>query len=380
MPVLVNSFIAFSHHDFRYCLSLASVHLDNCFSLAVRTSPNFLLDLNTFLVFGVSNDLNVGFVDNFSVSSGIRICNGYWDLSSYRKFVDGRSWDRYGSGNWHSLELRILNVIDIVLLVVFLYNRLSDDLPSWNRDLFYSGDVLSLDWFYNWLQNDFFVISSVYLHFYLLSLVNRLVNSLVVDFIAGLYNDFLSVVLSVDRILGKRFEIEKLIFSGDKLNVFLVVDDLFLVDRLEVDGLIGVLVFSVDDLFGVLNWFGDVGQIFHSVVSLHYSDCIFKGSDGRLADSLLDDGVSWRSYLNISQNCFITHLGILSHLFSINGSLSLTLLDDRCLDDSLFDDWLRHNFSGDNRLSQHFLLHQGSADHFLCLSNKRASVVDFVSI
>ena len=379
MPVLVDSFIVFSDYDFRYCLGLASVHLYNVWSLAVGACPILFNNL-WFFVFGVSNNLNVCFIDHISVSSGIGVRNGNGNLSSYWKFVDGRSGNWNCSGNWHSLERWILNMVNIILLVVFLYNWLSDDLFSRNSDSFNSGDILSLNGFNNLFQNDFLVISSVDLNFDFFSLNNWLEDSLVVNFVSRFDNDFFSVIVSDDWILGERFEVEKLIFSGNKLNILLVVDYLFLENGLEVDSLVGVFVFSLNNFFSVSHWFGDFGQVFDSVVFLHYFDFILNSQNCWLSNSLFNDGVSRRSNLNISHNCLIAHFSILSHLFSINRSFGLTLLDDWCLDDSLLDNGLRNHFSGDDGLSDYFLFHIRSADNFLSLGNEGLGIVDLVSI
>lgn len=242
-------------------------------------------------------------------------------------------------------------MVNVVLLVVFLHYGLCNDLFSWNGDLFHSSNILSLNWFHYWLQNYFFVIPSVHLHIYFLSLEYWLINSLLVDFVAWLHYDFFSVVLSYHRLFGKRFQIEEFIFRGHELNIFLIIDYLFLINRLEVDGLIWVFVLSVNDLLRVLDWFGDVRKVFYSVVSLHYSHSVFNSHYGGLTDSFLDDGVTRRCNGNISHNSFIVYLSVLSNLFSIDWSLSIGLLDDGSLDNSLFDNRLRNNFSCNNRLS-----------------------------
>lgn len=94
--------------------------------------------------FLVSNNSNVGFVNDLIVSSGIFVRNGNRDFSQHRLFVENGSGYRNRSFNWNSFENGILNVIDIVLLVVFLNNRLCSNLSGRNLNSFISSNVVHL--------------------------------------------------------------------------------------------------------------------------------------------------------------------------------------------------------------------------------------------
>ena len=149
MPIFVDSFVAFSNYNFRHLYFISSIHFCYCFSFAIRTNPYFF-NFNTFFVFSISNNLDISFINDLSISSCVRIWNWNWNLSSDWKLINRRCWNRNSSCYWNSFESWILNMINIILLIIFLYNRLSNDLFSRNWDLFNSGNVLSLNWFNNW--------------------------------------------------------------------------------------------------------------------------------------------------------------------------------------------------------------------------------------
>lgn len=149
-------------------------------------------------------------------------------------------------------------MVNIILLIVLLNNRLSNNLLSWNWNLFYSGNVLSLYWFHYRFKCDLFIISSVYIDFNSFPLDDRLVNSLVIDFFSRFSNDFFPLILSNNWFFGKRLKIQQLIFLWHELNIFFIVNDLFFINWLKVDCLIRLLVFSVYYFLSVLNRLGNI--------------------------------------------------------------------------------------------------------------------------
>lgn len=117
-------------------------------------------------VFGgflISNNSDVGFIDDLIVSSGIFVRNGNRNFSQNGLFVENRSGNGDRSFNGYSLKNGILNVIDIVLLVVLLNNGLCSNLSSRNLDSFISCDVVDLCGFGDVLQLDVFIISSAHI-------------------------------------------------------------------------------------------------------------------------------------------------------------------------------------------------------------------------
>ena len=171
-----------------------------------------------------------------------------------------------------------------------------------------------------------------------------------------------------------------MIFTWNKFNVFLIINYLFLINRLKVNCLIWILIFSINDLFLVLNWLGYIRQIFNSIIFPQYSYSFFNCFNTGLSNSFFDNSVTRTGYGNLSHNSFIVNFSVSGDLLSVNRSFCLTLFDNWCLNDSLSDNWLRNYFSGDYWLSDYFLLDQRLVDYFLCLGDKWSGIVDLVAI
>ena len=126
-------------------------------------------------------------------------------------------------------------MINIILLIVFLNNWLSDDLFSGNLDSFLSSDILNLNWLSDSIQSDFLIITSINFNIDFFSLNNWLNNFLIVNFLTRFDNQFFSIIFPDQRLFGDGFQIHQLIITGNKFNLFSVIDDLFFKNRLKVN-------------------------------------------------------------------------------------------------------------------------------------------------
>lgn len=113
-----------------------------------------------------------------------------WNLSQKWNFLSKWYWNWYSSGERNSSVVWILNVVNVILLVVFLNNWLSDDLLSWNSDSLLSDYVIN-DWlFVNIVQLNLLVSSSVDLEIDVFSLNNWLNELFSVDFFSWSFDGF----------------------------------------------------------------------------------------------------------------------------------------------------------------------------------------------
>lgn len=149
-------------------------------------------------------------------------------------------------------------MINIILLIVFLNNRLSYNLFSGNWNNFFSSYVLNLYRFSHRIKSDFFIISSVDLYVNSFLLNNWLINFLVVDFFSRFDNQLFSIIISNNWLFGERSQIKKLIIGRYKVNLFSVINDLFFVNWLEINFSRRILIFFSDDLFLIVNRFGNI--------------------------------------------------------------------------------------------------------------------------
>ena len=112
------------------------------------------------------------------------------------------NWNWNRSAYWHSLKLRVLNMVDVVLLVVLLDYWLSNNLLSWNLYSLHSCDILCLNRLHYLFKLDILIISSGDLYDNFFSLDDWLEYSLIIDFISRFYNEFFSIIFSYNRFLS----------------------------------------------------------------------------------------------------------------------------------------------------------------------------------
>lgn len=314
-----------------------------------------------------------------SFSLSIRIGNRHRNLSSDWQLVYLRNgnWDR--SANRNSLELWILNMINIILLIVLLHYRLGNDLLTWNFNVFYPCYVLSLNRFYNLFKLNFFIISPVNLNINFFSLIYRLINFLVINLCSRFHQNFLSKIISDNWLLRNWLQVHQLIFLRNELNFFLMLYNLFLINRLEIQLLARLLVLSVYYLLFILNRFVNLSLLNDLVFPPLNSYWIFNSFYIWLHHSFFDDSVSWSSHWYISYNSFILNQWIICHLFSINRSFDVFLFNIWSLKNSLFDDWLRNDSSSYYWLVDNPLLYLGHLKYLLSLCNKWLGIVYLLS-
>lgn len=70
----------------------------------------------------------------------------------------------------------------------------------------------------------------------------------------------------------------------------------------------------------------------------------------------------------------------MSHLFCVNGSFNISFFDDRSLENSLFDNWLRNDFACDDGLVDYFLVHLRNRYRLGFVSDVRLRIIDILVI
>lgn len=184
-------------------------------------------------------------------------------------------------------------MMDISLLNIVLDDRLGDYLMSWNLNGLssLSGIVLSL--FHDWIELYGSVIKSVKLNIDVLSLNDRLDIGVVINFLSWSGDSFSSCSFLNDRLSGDGLSGLILRLSLLELNLFGVVHDRFLVDRLGVDFLRRSLENSVHGFFRKLSRSGlDWGVIDLSLSSVDLKLNVLSEYGG-LIILLSDSGFSW---------------------------------------------------------------------------------------
>lgn len=156
-------------------------------------------------------------------------------------------------------------MVNIVLLIIFLHNRLCYYLLTWNWNTFYSSYVLGLNRLQNRFKLNFLVISSVNLYIHFFSLNDWLVYFLIIDFHTRFYQNFFSKIISYYRLLRNWSQIHQLIFLRNELNLLLVLNYFFLINWLKIQLLSRLLVLSANDLLIVLDGLVDVVLLKNSI-------------------------------------------------------------------------------------------------------------------
>ena len=114
---------------------------------AVRTS--FLFGFFFFFSFLISNNFYISLINNFIVTNRFLVWYWNWNLSNNRNFLYIRSWNGNRSSNSYSIINRILNVVNIVLLKIFLNNWLCNNFFGRNLNSFVSDNIIYLNRFGN---------------------------------------------------------------------------------------------------------------------------------------------------------------------------------------------------------------------------------------
>ena len=126
----------------------------------------------------------------------MRIGNWNWNFSNNGNFLNIRSGYWHSSCHWNFFKNWILYMMNIVLLIVFLNNRLSNEFFSRYLYCFCSIYILNLNSFCNWFKSNFFIRFSIYLQINFLPLNYRLNQSLLINFSTRSNNFFSSLIFS----------------------------------------------------------------------------------------------------------------------------------------------------------------------------------------
>lgn len=327
--------------------------------------------------FGRFSDLSV-----MSVRSVFFVFDWDWDSS------DNFYWSSDCAQNWDIsllfflFKYWVLNMMNIVLIVVLLNIRLSDVLFSWNLNSGSSVNIIDLSIFINVVQLNFFSLSLINSQINILSINNRLDQSLIVDISSRSLYSLNSFWVSDDWSLSNLVQIDNFILFFDEIQFFSLVNNLstqnWLIDNFSSWS---IVVFSLD-LFRVFNRSGNNSVIVDSGISLIDVENFFLEILNRLNISLSVSFFSWYSNGDILSEVLSINNGGSIFSFGYNRSADLFLSDNWSLHNLLSDDRLSDSSSGDN-----WLFNNGSSDFrlrndFLRLSDGRSRVenVSIVSI
>lgn len=169
-----------------------------------------------------------------------------------------------------------------------------------------------------------------------------------------------------------------MVFCRNKLNIFFIIDYLFLIHWLEIYSLVWVLILSGYEFFWVLNRLSNIWQIYHSIIFFDNPYLFFNGSDLRLTYCFLYHSSTWWSDGNLPNYILIRDFSIFGNLFSIYRSIDFSLSNNGSLNYSLLKNWLGYNFSRDYWLSNYFLLNNWLLNHILSLSYNRLGVIHII--
>lgn len=151
----------------------------------------------------------------------------------------------------------------------------------------------------------------------------------------------------------------------------MIIDDLFFINWLIVDLSRWSLILFSDCFFRVLSWSNNFRMIDNIGFSLLNIDCLFDSLQFRLYVSLSNSSSSWYSYWNGSGYSLIINNWSISNLFGVDRSRNFSSSYNWCLNDLLFNDWLRDNFSSDNWLRNNLSFDNRLRNDLLSLSDFR---------
>ena len=202
-------------------------------------------------LFLIPDDFDIGLVDIFGVGNGFLIWNRDGNFSNNRDFLNIGSGNGNCSGDGHLFENGILDMMNIILLIILLNNRLSDEFFSRHLHSFSSGNIIHLDSLNNWLEHNFLIRLSIDLNVDIFPLNDWLNESLILDFSSGSGDGFDSILGSQNGFSSDRIQIHNLIFSRNEFQLLFIIDDFFFINWLEIDFSGGGLVFLGDHFLSV---------------------------------------------------------------------------------------------------------------------------------
>lgn len=262
------------------------------------------------------------------------------DLPDNRNLSQNRCWNRNGSGNGYFFIDWILNMLNIILLVVFLNNRLSDNLFSWNLNCFSSNEIIYLKFFINIIQLNLFIISLLNLEINTLSLYNRLNVSLSIDFSSRFLDSFYPFVLSNNWLSLNGVHIHNSVFLGHELYFFLSINHFSLQNWLVINFSVWSVKVLSNNLFRIVDRLHNLSMVDKLVFSfLDIQNLLLNTVDGlniSLSISLRSRNLNRKSSINI----LIVNDCVSNFLFSVYWSRNFLFSDDRSLNNSLFDNRL----------------------------------------
>lgn len=244
-------------------------------------------------------------------------------------------------------------MINVILLKVFLNNRLGDDFFSWNIDCLLSNHIVDLSGFSDWVQLNSLVISSLNINFYVFSLNKRNNISIFNDISSRIYNGFDFFSFSDFQFSLNRFQIHNLFSLRYKFDFFFLVNYLSLYDWLVENFSFGGRVISFDDLLSVFRRKYDLWLFNNFIIGfLKIQDLLFNVIDW-LNESLSENLSPGNLNRDPVFNFLVVNNRVFNDLLSVNRSSDFLLSNNRCLNNSLFDNRLRNDSLVDNWLSDY---------------------------
>lgn len=130
----------------------------------------------------ISYQFYISFIDQFSIGNWFLVWNRNRNSSNNRNLFDirCRNWNCSSNGNF--FKNRILNMMNIILLIILLDNRLCNKLLSGNLYCFASSHIVHLNSLDYRFDHNLLIWQSIDLNFDIFSLDNGLNKRLTVNF------------------------------------------------------------------------------------------------------------------------------------------------------------------------------------------------------
>lgn len=148
----------------------------------------------------------------------------------------------------------------------------------------------------------------------------------------------------------------------------LVVNNLFFIYWLIINFSRRSLIIFSNYFFIVLNRSNNIRMINNFSITLLNIQGFLNSFDLWLLISLSYSSSSWNCNRNLSIDNLILSLCWLSDLFGINWFRNFDLIDNRCLNNLLFDNWLGHYSSSNDWLRNYLLFDNWLRSLFYCLT------------
>lgn len=299
--------------------------------------------------------------------------SNYWNLLH----VWLRDW--IISLNFYLIESWLLNMMNIVLLIVFLNNRLSNSFLSWNGNSLKFLYIVNITISGQRFQLYLFVFSLFYFQINLLSINNRLQISFFDHSLSRSLNSFNSFMFSYISISVNWSQINHLFWFWDKFKFFPLIYYFLFNDRLVKDFSLRSFEILYYDFLRVLNWvcfFGifkflcllllNINKLLLNILNwlnVFFSICYLSGNFDRY-------------FIN---NFFIVYNRLILNCLCVNRSCYFFFPNNWCLHYSLLDNWLSNDSLCNYRLADNASFNWRLTNNLLTLSNLRSWIKNLVS-